>query len=103
MMRNLVIGGGIVVTMDSDRRIIDGGTVHVRNGRIAAIAGPNEAISTTESAEIIDASGMLVLPGLIDAHAHAGHALVKTLGSDDGETWFNACRQIYTLGSDEDF
>ena len=102
-MRNLVIGGGIVVTMDSGRRVIEGGTVHVRDGRIAAIAGPNEAISTTESAEIIDATGMLVLPGLIDAHAHAGHALVKTLGSDDSATWFNACRQIYTLGSDEEF
>ncbi|WP_193172104.1 amidohydrolase family protein [Nisaea nitritireducens] len=102
-MRNLVIGGGTVVTMDSGRRVIDGGTVHVRDGRIVAIAGPNEAISTTENAEIIDATGMLVLPGLIDAHAHAGHALVKTLGSDDSATWFNACRQIYTLGSDEDF
>ncbi|MEQ8331713.1 amidohydrolase family protein [Nisaea sp.] len=102
-MRNLVIGGGIVVTMDSDRRIIDGGTVHVRDGRIAAIVGPNEEISATENAEIIDASGMLVLPGLIDAHAHAGHALVKTLGSDDGKAWFDACRQIYTLGSDEEF
>ena len=102
-MRNLVISGGIVVTMDSGRRVVEGGTVHVRDGRIATIAGPNEAISTTDSAEIINATGMLVLPGLIDAHAHAGHALVKTLGSDDGQAWFDACRQIYTLGSDEEF
>lgn len=102
-MRDLVIGGGIVVTMDSGRRVIEGGTVHVRDGRIAAIFERDETISTTESAEIIDATGMLVLPGLIDAHAHAGHALVKTLGSDDSKTWFDACRQIYTLGSDEEF
>ena len=102
-MRNLVIGGGTVVTMDSGRRVIEGGTVHVRDGRIATIAEPNETISTADSAEIIDATGMLVLPGLIDAHAHAGHALVKTLGSDDGQAWFDACRQIYTLGSDEAF
>lgn len=102
-MRNLVIGGGTVVTMDSGRRVIEGGTVHVRDGRIATIAEPNETISTADSAEIIDATGMLVLPGLIDAHAHAGHALVKTLGSDDGQAWFDACRQIYTLGSGEAF
>lgn len=102
-MRTLVISGGIVVTMDPERRVIHGGTVHVQDGRIVGIAGQDDAINTTESTEVINATGMLVLPGLIDAHAHAGHALVKTLGSDDSETWFNACRQIYTLGSDEAF
>ena len=30
--------------------------------------------------EIVDCTDMLALPGLIDAHCHAGHALVKTLG-----------------------
>ena len=33
----------------------------------------------------INASRMVVLPGLVDCHAHAGHGLLKTLGADDGD------------------
>ncbi|WP_420402666.1 amidohydrolase family protein [Nisaea sp.] len=99
-MHNFVIEGGTVVTMDGARRVIDRGTVHIRDGRIAAV-GESEA--PEDGVERIDASGMLVLPGLIDAHAHAGHALVKTLASDDGQGWFDACKQLYTSGSDAEF
>ena len=48
-----------------------------------------------------------MLPGLIDAHAHAGHALVKTLGCGDGRRrvsdWARACHELYTVGSTEGF
>ncbi|MBO6559765.1 MAG: amidohydrolase family protein [Nisaea sp.] len=99
-MQNFIIEGGIVVTMDGKRRVIERGAVHVQDGRIA---GVGESGMQADGAERIDATGMLVLPGLIDAHAHAGHALVKTLASDDGQGWFDACKQLYTLGSDAEF
>src|SRR6218665_3858605 len=44
-----------------------------------------------------------VLPGLIDAHAHAGHAMLKTMGGGNGEAWMHACKTIYTSASDENF
>lgn len=99
-MQNLVIEGGTIVTMDAGRRVLSGGCVHVRGGRIVGVgeAPPGEA-----GTERIDATGMLVLPGLIDAHAHAGHALVKTLASDDSQAWFAACKHLYTQGSDATF
>jgi cytosine/adenosine deaminase-related metal-dependent hydrolase len=99
-VQNFIIEGGIVVTMDGERRVIERGAVHVQDGRIA---GVGESGMQADGAERIDATGMLVLPGLIDAHAHAGHALVKTLASDDGQGWFDACKQLYTLGSDAEF
>ncbi|WP_226893605.1 amidohydrolase family protein [Nisaea sediminum] len=99
-MQNFLIEGGTVVTMDGERRVIDRGAVHVQNGRIAAVG---ESGMRADGAERINATGMLVLPGLIDAHAHAGHALVKTLASDDGQGWFDACRHLYTRGSDAEF
>ncbi|UUX48213.1 amidohydrolase family protein [Nisaea acidiphila] len=99
-MHPLLIEGGIVVTLDAERRVLEGASVLIRDGRIADIGTDLHA---PEDAERIDASGMLVLPGLIDAHAHAGHALVKTLASDDSQGWFDACKQIYTRGSDADF
>ncbi len=53
------------------------GDLLVREGRIAATGA---ALQVPEAAEVIDAAGCLLLPGLVDAHAH----LDKTLW---GEPW----------------
>ena len=44
-----------------------------------------------------------MLPGLIDAHAHAGHAMLRTIGGADGDAWSAAAETIYTRASDEAF
>jgi 5-methylthioadenosine/S-adenosylhomocysteine deaminase len=51
----------------------------------------------------IDASRKVIMPGLIDGHAHAGHALVKSMGVNQLDAWGDACYQIYQRGSDEEF
>ena len=51
---------------------IEGGTVLLRDGKIAAIEGPGFAVPP--GADVVDATGKWVLPGFIDAHAHAGVA-----------------------------
>jgi imidazolonepropionase-like amidohydrolase len=45
------------------------GTVLVENGRIAAVG---EDIEIPEDAQVVDATGKVVMPGLIDAHCHVG-------------------------------
>jgi imidazolonepropionase-like amidohydrolase len=49
--------------------ILDSGTVLVEGGRIVAIG---EEVIIPEDAEIYDAAGKVVMPGLIDAHCHVG-------------------------------
>ena len=61
---DLVIKGGRV--LDPSQRIDRVADVAIRGGKIAAIR-PNISAS---AAEVIDASGKLVTPGLIDIHAH---------------------------------
>jgi imidazolonepropionase-like amidohydrolase len=51
---------------------IDGGTVLLDAGKIAAVEGPGYAVPA--GAEVVDAAGKWVLPGFIDAHAHVGLA-----------------------------
>jgi imidazolonepropionase-like amidohydrolase len=46
---------------------IEGGDVLVRNGKIAAV-GPN--LDAPRDARVVDATGLYVTPGIIDAHSH---------------------------------
>jgi 5-methylthioadenosine/S-adenosylhomocysteine deaminase len=68
MPTELLIAGGHVVTGDAELGDLPQGDVLVRDGRIEAVA-PNLKV-VAPSAEIIDATGRLVIPGLVDAHRH---------------------------------
>ena len=64
------IVGGRVVPVEGEP--IEGGTVLFRDGKITAIEG--SGFTVPSDAVVVDASGKWVLPGFIDAHAHAGVA-----------------------------
>ncbi|MEW6523995.1 MAG: amidohydrolase [Bacillota bacterium] len=49
--------------------IIDRGTLLIDGGKIVAVGA---AVTVPEGAEVIDACGKFVTPGLIDAHSHIG-------------------------------
>jgi len=63
----IAITNGKVVTITHGT--IEPGTVLVEGGRIIAIG---EDITIPEDAEVFDATGKVVMPGLIDAHCHVG-------------------------------
>ena len=102
-MADLLISGGTIITMDADRRVIPDGAVAVEAGHIIAVGPRAEVEAAHTAATRIDANGRAVLPGLIDSHGHAGHGLVKTLGSGDSAAWFRACGHIYTHASPPEF
>jgi len=55
----------------SDLRIIKDGAVAAKNGKIVAVGTTKEVLSRLEKGyEVVDASGKLVTPGLIDPHVH---------------------------------
>lgn len=65
----MIVTGGKVLTMESDQPLAE--AVAVRGSRILAV-GSNDAISrlANDVTERIDARGMTVTPGFIDAHSH---------------------------------
>src|SRR5450756_962179 len=75
-MRSIAITGGRVVPIEGEP--IEGGTVLIIDGTIAAVAGPD--LKPPPGAEHVDATGKWVLPGLIDAHTHLG-------AREEGEGW----------------
>ncbi|OAJ54426.1 amidohydrolase [Paraburkholderia ginsengiterrae] len=100
---DVLIENGCVITVDPQRRVIDNGAVAVKGDRIVAVGETSALASKYVADRVIDARRKAVLPGLIDAHAHAGHAMLRTIGGADGDAWTAACETIYTRASDENF
>jgi len=79
---DVLIQGGTVLTMDGQRRVLDNGAVAIRGERIVEV-GPAEALSGKyTAARTVDATGKLVMPGLINTHGHAAMVLFRGLADD---------------------
>lgn len=72
---DLLVEGGIVITMDGERRIYDPGCVAISDGKIVAVDSTGGAFSARER---IDASEMVVLPGLVNPHNHLDQCLYRS-------------------------
>jgi 5-methylthioadenosine/S-adenosylhomocysteine deaminase len=77
-LADILIKGGYVVTMDPQRRVIEGGSVAVEGNKITGVAK-----EIKERAEVvINARGKVVLPGLINAHTHLSMTLLRGVADD---------------------
>jgi len=63
----ILIKNGKVYTMAG--RVLENGCILIKDGKIAEVT---EQIAAPLGAEVIDAGGRMVLPGMIDAHCHLG-------------------------------
>ncbi|MDQ4214697.1 amidohydrolase family protein [Microbacterium sp. ASV81] len=93
---SLLIKGGVVVTAE-DGAVPTTSDVLIEGNRIAAIGTDLDA----EGAEILDATGALVMPGLIDTHTHSWQfgirgALVRGHGFLDYVKKFELYRHRFT-------
>lgn len=72
-----IIQNAIVITCEDPTRVLRADLL-VRDDRIAEISNRGEILkSIYPSAEVIDASGKIVLPGFVDAHYHGESFLLK--------------------------
>ncbi|WP_443044962.1 amidohydrolase [Streptomyces sp. NBC_00343] len=79
---DLLVHGGDVLTVDESGTVVRDGAVAVHEGEILAV-GPAEELTTRFTAtESIDASGCLVLPGLINTHTHLAMTLLRGRADD---------------------
>ena len=75
----------------------------IDDDRIAGVHEDSSSLSADGVDEVIDAHRHAVMPGLIDSHGHAGHALMKNVGVGRGKAWADACVHVYSRGSSADF
>jgi len=79
---SLVIGNGIVITVDGSRRILNPGSIAINGSQIVAIDTPANIAARFKGANTIDATGKVVMPGLINTHTHAAMVMYRGLGND---------------------
>jgi 5-methylthioadenosine/S-adenosylhomocysteine deaminase len=80
---DLFISGGTVVTMDAEFRVIEDGGVAIEGDVIAEIGKRADLEPKARAAKkTIDARGTLVLPGMINGHAHAAMSLFRGVAED---------------------
>jgi 5-methylthioadenosine/S-adenosylhomocysteine deaminase len=86
----LVVTGGIVVTMDAAGRVVPNGAVAIDGADIVGVDTVESIGKQFRGRETIDASGQVVLPGLINTHTHAPMVLYRGLADDLALTeWLN--------------
>ncbi len=99
---SILIKNGILIPMDPARRIIEDGAVAIEGDKIVETGKTEELVKKHQSDTVIDATRMVIMPGLMDGHAHAGHSLLRTLGMHN-DTWYKACEDIYAMGSTTEY
>lgn len=73
MSDRILIRGGHVLSMDPNIGDLDQADVFIEDGQIAAVQPSIEA-----DAEVIDASGRIVIPGFIDTHRHTWETAIRS-------------------------
>jgi cytosine/adenosine deaminase-related metal-dependent hydrolase len=78
----MLIENALVITMNSALEIIKDGAIVIDGNRIVAVGRTADLARRDDIGEVIDATRKLVIPGLIDAHVHLLHCLVRGLCAD---------------------
>jgi 5-methylthioadenosine/S-adenosylhomocysteine deaminase len=79
---DLIIAGGTVVSMDAKRSIQDDAAIAIKGDTIVAIGRREQIAAHYQSAQTLDATGKLILPGFINGHTHVPMTLFRGLHDD---------------------
>jgi cytosine/adenosine deaminase-related metal-dependent hydrolase len=93
MAELLVRDALVVATVDDDRRELDGGWVAIAGGLVEAVGGAGDPPPAAE--RVLDASGCLVTPGLVNTHHHIYQNLTRSFRPAVNGTLFQWLTTLY--------
>ncbi|MBK9154800.1 MAG: amidohydrolase [Chloracidobacterium sp.] len=78
---DLVILGGTIVTMDSERTVIEDGAIAIKDGKILSL-GKTSGMKGRRAKQTINANDRIIIPGLVNAHTHIPMVLFRGISDD---------------------
>jgi 8-oxoguanine deaminase len=107
MAKLLIEHAHYLVTMDQQRREIEDGAIVIENQKIAFVGNTGEVNQWVESNKLtidrrIDATGTVILPGLINCHHHLYQTLTRSIGTAEGLSLFGWLKTLYPIWSQMD-
>src|SRR6266498_1431764 len=79
---DLLVVNGRVVTVDEKFSVFSPGAVAVKNGKIVAVGPAADLTARYGALSRYDATGKIVMPGLVNTHTHAAMTLLRGLADD---------------------
>ena len=77
-----LILGGTIVTMDGERRVIENGGIAIGADKIVAVGTRAEISLGHRARRTINATGKVIIPGLINTHTHVPMVLFRGISDD---------------------
>ncbi len=93
----MLIINGSVLTFGEDRRVITGGAVYYEGDTIVEVGDSADLEKKYPDAEILDAGGKIVMPGMVCAHTHfyGGFARGMAIPGDPPENFMQILEQLW--------
>ena len=100
---DILVAGGVVITLDRDSRVFDEGAVAITGNRIVAVGETADLAVRFAPGQRIEAAGRIVLPGLINTHNHTPLMIVRGMVEDLGfaPAYTPGLPQGHTLSAEE--
>ena len=79
---DLLIVGGTIVTMNEKRDVIENGAIGIKGGEIVMVGTWAEVRRNVRARRTINATGKVIIPGLINTHTHIPMVLFRGISDD---------------------
>jgi 8-oxoguanine deaminase len=92
----------VLVTMDAQRREINNGALYIEDREIKFVGSSDEVEQYLRDQDIsphrrIDASGTVLIPGLVNCHHHLYQTLTRSIGTAQGLSLFDWLTTLYPI------
>lgn len=86
---SFILADAWLITMNARREVLEHGSVCIDGDRITGVGTRAGLERANPQAEVIDCSGRIVMPGMVNTHTHLFQTLLKGLGDDMAlKRWF---------------
>ena len=86
---SLIFADGWLITMNPQREVLENASVCVEKDWIVAVSTQQDLQRRFPGAEVVDCTGRIVMPGMVNTHTHLFQTLMKGLGDDKVlKQWF---------------